>query len=64
MREHICFETISCKFLQYVPQAKSWVCIRFFDDIPTVDLCMTCKFQKQMEKERELRKKGLNGRFL
>lgn len=64
MREHICFESISCRFLQYVSASKSWVCVKYFDDISHCGICMQCKFARQLEKERQLRKGVVSGRLL
>lgn len=64
MREHICFETISCNFLRYVPQSKSWICIAICEDIKSVDTCMHCKFARMVDREKRERRKELNGRFL
>ena len=54
MSKHICFESIDCPFLQYVQKSKSWVCLRWSDDIPHVDLCIECKRIKQLNREAKI----------
>ena len=61
--KHICFESISCRRLQYVQASNSWVCLATCSDLKHVDTCMNCKFAKLRVKEDKIRK-DKNGRIL
>ena len=52
MKEHICFESIDCKDLEYVKQGSCWVCMQMFYDVGDVDFCMQCRFSKKETEER------------
>lgn len=64
MRKHIGFEAIDCPYLDYVNASRSWVCLRFYDDISTADYCMKCKFDMLERIERDIRKERNSGRLL
>lgn len=64
MREHITFDSIDCKYLQYVKASESWVCLECFLDIDDVNSCMRCKFSRMRDKEKAERRRKSNGRVL
>lgn len=64
MREHVCFEAVDCKLLQYVRASNSWVCLATCNDLKHVASCMHCKFARLVDSEKRERRKELNGRFL
>ena len=58
MSNHIRFESMSCRDLQYVPESRSWVCLKNFYDLKCVKTCVECKFKAQLKYERYLTRKG------
>lgn len=64
MSEHICFESVDCKELQYMKQSNSWVCLRYFMDLKHVDSCMRCRFMNKQKIEKLIKEGSCIGRLL
>ena len=54
---HIGFHSIDCKYLDYVKASRSHVCLMYFDDLDSADICMKCKFAALLKAEQKLREK-------
>lgn len=59
-RKHICFESIDCKYLQYIEASNSWVCLDKFFDLSTHEVCQYCRFAKLRVVEDTLRKEEMH----
>lgn len=64
MSEHIKFDGFYCKYLQYVEQGNTWVCVDKCVELTDVDYCFRCKFARQLKREELIRKGILNGAIL
>lgn len=51
MSTHIGFEGIDCKWLNYVPHGRCWVCLDLCAEIKEPSFCMECKFRRQLQRE-------------
>ena len=58
MDNHIDFSCIECENLQYIDKAQCFVCIGECIDLKDTDLCMRCKFDAQLRRERRLKGNG------
>lgn len=52
---HINFEAIDCPHLCYEEKGRTWVCLKYFDDLTHADTCVQCQFQAKLELERRLK---------
>ena len=65
MSKHIKFDGFECDNLAYVKGGDCWVCLKLFCELDDVEFCFRCKFERQLRKERLMRKVGAsqNGCF-
>lgn len=61
MSKHIKFDGFDCDYLQYIKAGNCWVCLKFSFDLDDVDFCFSCKFARQLEKERLIREGKIHG---